>query len=226
MALALRKPNVAIIAEVKRRSPSKGLINAFVAADSQSRAYEFGGAAAISVLTEPRHFGGSIEDLRRAAAISAIPVLCKDFIVDDLQITEARAAGAAAVLLITRALSEPHLAALMYSAREWEMEALVEVRSEQELGRALAAGARLIGVNNRDLESLEIDPRTSEQLLPLIPPDRIAVAESGITTLDDVRRSADAGADAVLVGSSLSGSEDPASAVRALTGVTRIARGG
>lgn len=224
MSSALLQAHVAIIAEVKRRSPSRGAINPTISAEARSLAYESGGASAVSVLTEPLHFGGSTADLQLVAQAVSIPILCKDFIVDELQIIEARGAGASAVLLIVRALSPDQLQRLLKTAREWELGALVEIRSEQELERAVAAGASIIGVNNRNLETLEMDLLTSQRLLPLIPSDLVAVAESGIETAKDVRTAADFGADAVLVGSSLSQAADPASSVRALSSVPRRGR--
>lgn len=189
-------------------------------------AYARGGAAAISVLTEPLHFGGSPADLEAVRARVPIPVLKKDFHVDEVQVIEARALGASSLLLIARALAPDRLAALVRLAIEWKVEPLVEVRDEDELERALQSGARIIGVNNRDLESLRIDPSTAERLIPLIPWDRVAVAESGVDTRQHVERVAGAGADAVLVGSSISAASDPAAAVRALAGVPRSARAG
>jgi indole-3-glycerol phosphate synthase len=225
MAGALRRESVAVIAEVKRRSPSKGLINEGLSAGKQTQAYVHGGAAAVSVLTEPSHFGGSISDLSEASAAAVVPLLRKDFIVDPVQLTEARGAGASAVLLIARALAPAELATLAAAARSVGLEFLVEVRSEEELDRALALGARMIGVNNRDLETLVVDPTVCDRLIPLIPRECIAVAESGIRDVSHVGRAASVGADAVLVGSSISAASDPAGAVRALTGVRRIARG-
>ncbi len=224
MEMALRQAHVAIMAEVKRSSPSKGAINPLLSAEAQALAYESGGASAVSVLTEPVHFGGCADDLRLVAQALKIPVMRKDFIVDELQIIEARGLGASAILLIVRALPPNHLPVLVETVRRWGLEALVEVRSEQELERALTAGARLIGVNNRNLETLEMDVQTSRRLLPLIPSHLIAIAESGIVSAEDVQRAADCGADAVLVGSSLSQAADPASAVRSLGGVPRRGR--
>jgi indole-3-glycerol phosphate synthase len=220
---ALGGEHVAIIAEVKRRSPSKGEINAALTAAAQATSYARGGAAAISVLTEPAHFGGSLADLREAR-IAGIPLLRKDFHVDELQLLEARAAGASAALLIVRALSPEALPRLAAFARGIGLEVLVETRSEGELDRALAAGAEIVGVNNRDLETLEIDQAVGDRLLRLIPRSCRAVAESGVRSVSDVRRAAEAGADAVLVGSSLSGASDPTAAVAALGRVARNAR--
>lgn len=224
MRSALLQAEVAIVAEVKRSSPSRGAINTSLSAAVQALAYSSGGASAISVLTEPLDFGGSIDDLRVVAQAARLPVLRKDFIVDELQIIEARAAGAAAVLLIVRALPPSRLRVLLGTARHWGIEAVVEIRSEQELELAVREGAALIGVNNRNLETLELDMQTSQRLLPLVPGDLIAIAESGIVSAEEVRRAAECGADAVLVGSSLSAAADPAFAVRALTGVKRLGR--
>ncbi len=221
---ALLREHVAVIAEVKRRSPSKGEINHALAAPEQARAYAAGGAAAISVLTEPAHFAGSLDDLRAVCAAVELPVLRKDFLVDEMQLLEARAAGAAAVLLIARALSPVLLARLFGFAREVGLEALIEVRSQSELDRALEIGAPVIGVNERDLETLEMEPEVRERLLPAIPPSVAAVAESGIRSAEDVERAAVLGADAVLVGSSLSASAAPEAAVRALAAVRRRGR--
>jgi indole-3-glycerol phosphate synthase len=221
---ALLRPEVAVIAEVKRRSPSKGVIAGSLSAPDQAEAYHRGGAAAISVLTEPRHFGGSPADLEAARGAVPIPLLKKDFHVDEVQIVEARALGASAVLLIARALDPEALPALVRAANAWRVEPLVEIRDEEELGRALAAGARVIGINNRNLETLEIDAATCDRLLPLVPADRVAIAESGVSSRADVERHASAGADAVLVGSSISAASDPAAAVRALASVRRLGR--
>ncbi|MDB4876103.1 MAG: Indole-3-glycerol phosphate synthase [Gemmatimonadetes bacterium] len=221
---ALRTDSVGVIAEVKRRSPSKGWINADLAAVDQALAYERGGAAAISILTEPAHFGGSTDDLVAAVAALKVPVLKKDFHVDPIQLVEAKALGASAALLIARALSPDDLGRMMQVARSLDLEVLVEIRDEDELQRALDAGATVIGINNRNLETLVIDPATSARLLELIPAPLVAIAESGVSSRADVERVADRGADAVLVGSVISAAEDPAAAVRTLSGVRRIRR--
>ena len=222
---ALRRPTVGVIAEVKRRSPSKGIIASELGAPSQAEAYVAGGAAAISVLTEPRHFGGSPEDLVAVRSRVSVPALKKDFHVHPIQLVEARALGASAALLIVRALAPDRLRKMIDSARRLELEVLVEVRDEGELERALECGATIIGVNNRDLESLRIDPSTAERLIPRVPVDLIAVAESGIAARGDVERYASCGADAVLVGSSISAAAEPAQATRAIAGVPRRSRG-
>lgn len=220
-ASALRTAHVAVIAEVKRRSPSKGVIRAGLSAAEQAHRYECGGASAVSILTEPAHFGGSAEDLESARSAVQIPVLRKDFTVDTLQIIEARALGASAVLLIARALHPDTLTALARHALDLGVEPLVEVRSRAELDVALEAGARVVGVNARDLETLILDRDLAATLLPLIPPEVIAVAESGVIGVEDVLRLAGSGADAVLVGSSVSAAPDPVAAVRALAAVPR-----
>lgn len=217
--------DVAIVAEVKRRSPSRGNLNETMDAPARARAYVDGGAAAISVLTEPESFGGSLDDLTAVSAAVRVPTLRKDFIIDELQLFEARASGASAALLIARALPPARLAPLVHAARDLDIEPLVEVRDERELERALETGALLIGVNHRDLETLVIDVNLGERLIPAIPRDRIVIAESGVSARRDVERLGGAGADAILVGSTLSASSDPAAAVRALDGVPRASRG-
>lgn len=218
---ALRGPNVTVIAELKRSSPSKGAINPGLAVSDQVSAYERGGAAAISILTEPTRFSGSNDDLVAARGATALPLLKKDFHVDPLQIIEAKGLGASAALVIVRAVAPARLRELIELGRSIDLELLVEVRDENELDLALGFGAALIGVNNRNLETLDIDPGTAPRLLPLIPGGVVAIAESGIKTSDDVKRVAAAGADAVLVGSELSAAADPEIAVRALGAIQR-----
>ena len=218
---ALRRSNVTVIAEVKRSSPSKGAINPDLSVEDQVAAYDRGGAAAISILTEPTRFSGSRDDLIAAHSATKLPLLKKDFHVDPLQIVEAKALRASAALVIVRAVEPTRLRELIDVARSIGLELLVEIRDENELQLALAFGARVIGINNRNLETLEIDPTTAPRLLPLIPRDLIAVAESGMKTAEDVERVAAAGADAVLVGSELSASANPESAVRSLASVQR-----
>ena len=222
-AAALRGNSVKVVAEVKRTSPSKGTINRGLDVADQVVAYEAGGAAALSILTEPTRFGGSNEDLIRARAAVRIPLLKKDFHVETVQILEARSVGASAALVIARAVPPARLQELVTAGNDLGLEILVEVRDERELDLALRFGAQLIGVNNRDLETLEIDPETAVRLVPLIPQDVVAIAESGVKSAKDVERYANAGADAVLVGSELSASSDPEAAVRSLTGVERTA---
>ena len=221
---ALRGDAVALLTEVKRQSPSKGAIAPGLDAVVQANAYAAGGAAALSILTEPRHFGGSIADLRDVVRQVPLPVLKKDFHVRPAQLLEAHAEGASAALLIVRAVAPDRLAELMSCGRSIGLELLIEVRDEAELELALSLGATMIGVNNRNLETLIIDPATAERLIPRIPAGVIAIAESGISSLADVERYAAVGADAVLVGSSLSAAADPVAATRVLAGVPRVTR--
>jgi indole-3-glycerol phosphate synthase len=214
-----------VLAEIKRRSPSKGAINDGLDAPLRAREYVAGGAAALSILTEPTSFGGSNDDLIAVRAAVSVPLLRKDFHVAPVQLLEARALGAAAALLIARALSPDELPPLVRLAHEIGLEALVEVRDEHELERALAAGARIVGVNTRNLETLAVDAATAERLLPKIPAEVVAIHESGIAIRADVERASAAGADAVLVGAALSASSDPVAAVRDLCGVPRRGRG-
>jgi indole-3-glycerol phosphate synthase len=218
---ALQGQWIAVIAEVKRSSPSKGAINPGLDLARQVRAYEAGGAAAISILTEPTRFGGSADDLVLARKSVALPLLKKDFHVDVSQIFEARALGASAALVIARAVPPERLRDLMTAGLDAALEILVEVRDERELDLALSLNATMIGVNNRNLETLEIDAATALRILPLVPRGVVAIAESGVKSAADVKRVADAGADAVLVGSELSGAGDPEAAVRSLTDVAR-----
>jgi len=222
---ALRRECVAVIAELKRSSPSKGVLAAGLDARARTVAYEQGGAAALSILTEPTRFGGSLSDLRDARAAVQLPLLRKDFITHEIQLLEARAYGASAALLIARALAPAELDGLADAAGALGLEPLIEVRDEHELERALRHPSAVIGVNNRDLETLIIHPEVGVRMIPLVPPDRVAIYESGITDINGVRRAAEVGADAVLIGSSLSMAEDPVATVRALAGVTRVARG-
>jgi indole-3-glycerol phosphate synthase len=224
-AAALQGNDVKVVAEVKRSSPSRGAINSDLDLERQVAAYEAGGAAAISILTEPARFSGSNEDLSRARVAVRIPLLKKDFHVETVQIFEARALGASAALVIARAVPPSRLEELLSAGNDAGIEILVEVRDERELDLALTLGAQLIGVNNRNLETLEIDPDTSLRILPLIPSDVVAIAESGVRSVHDVERLARAGANAVLVGTELSASSDPEAAVRSLTGVTRTTTG-
>ncbi|MBJ7356300.1 indole-3-glycerol phosphate synthase TrpC [Nocardioides sp.] len=217
---ALRAPGSSVIAEVKRRSPSKGDLAAITDPAALARQYAAGGAAAISVLTEERRFGGRLEDLRAVRAAVDVPVLRKDFLVEPYQVLEARAAGADLVLLIVAALDDDTLRRLHDQARELGMTVLVEVHDHAETDRAVAIGAELVGVNARNLKTLEIDPDAFGRLAPLIPDDRVKVAESGISGPVDVERHVSEGARAVLVGEALVKDGDPESAVRAMTGIT------
>lgn len=223
---ALRGERVAVIAEVKRRSPSAGWIRRDLNAAGLASMYAHGGAAAISVLTDGEHFGGSREDLEQARAAVDVPVLRKDFILEPVQVHEARAMGADAVLLIVRLLDDDVLRDLTALAGELGMAALVETHEAGEVERALKAGARVVGINNRDLSKFETDLATTERLVPGLPGDIVVVGESGIHERADVERLAAAGVDAVLVGESLVRADDAAAAVAALAGVARTGRGG
>jgi indole-3-glycerol phosphate synthase len=209
---------MAVISEIKRRSPSKGDLDlgldpATVAAD-----YEAGGATCLSVLTDQDFFGGSIEDLRSARAACSLPVLRKDFTVSALDVCDARAMGADAVLLIVAAISDEELATFLDIARQLTLTALVEVHDEAELQRALAAGAEVVGVNQRDLHTFEVDHQQALKLGGMMPDGVVAVAESGIRDSGDVQRLSDAGYQAVLVGETLMRSGDRRAAVQELLG--------
>jgi indole-3-glycerol phosphate synthase len=218
---ALRHQRVRVVAEVKRRSPSAGVIRDDLEPGERAVLYAEHGAAAISVLTDGPHFGGSVADLRLAASKVSVPMLRKDFILDELQIVEARAAGAAAVLLIVRALSPERLPSLLKSARSAGLDALVEVHAEAELTRALDAGADIVGVNSRDLDTFRIDVVSAWELLATVPGGIVAVAESGMHGREDVERAAAAGADAVLIGTALSAAADPGGLLQQLAQVPR-----
>lgn len=223
---ALVRNTVAIIAELKRRSPSGGSLNEDLDPQAQAESFERGGAAAISVLTEPAFFGGSLQDMTTVRRAVGLPILKKDFHIHRSQLLEARMKKASAVLLIARALSPRELPELLRRAKSLQLETVVEVRSEAELERALEAGAEMVGVNSRDLETLEVDESVPRKLIPRIPRDIVSIWESGVASVDDVRRAADCGADAVLVGSVLSRSADPESLVRSLTNVQKQSRRG
>ena len=225
LASALRGPAVSVIAELKRGSPSKGMIAPGLDAPLRAREYVRGGAAALSILTEEESFGGSNADLVGARASVSVPLLRKDFHMRPVQLAEARALGASAALLIVRAIAPAALAEMVLTAAELDLEVVLEVRDEVELERALELGCRLIGVNNRNLETLEVDRDTAARLIPLIPADRIAIFESGIRNVADVREAAATGTDAMLVGSTLSLADDGERAVRELCGVARVDRG-
>lgn len=220
-ALRAAAPGVAVIAEVKRASPSKGALAAIPDPAALAHTYAAGGATAISVLTEQRRFQGSLADLDAVRAQVRVPVLRKDFVVDPYQVDEARAHGADLVLLIVAALDDTRLLALREQVEALGMTALVEVHDEPETHRAVAAGARVIGVNARNLKTLRVDRSVFARLRPLIPDGAVAVAESGIRAVDDVREYAAAGADAVLVGEALVTGGDPRAAVAAFRAVAR-----
>jgi len=210
--------DVALIAEVKRRSPSKGDFVSALDPVEQALAYERGGADAISVLTDDRFFGGSLDDLDAVRRAVRVPVLCKDFILTEYQAYEARSRGADLLLLIVAAMNDRPLIAIHACVLELGMTPLVEVHDQHDLARALALGAGVIGINNRDLSDFSVDVLTTEYLAPLIPDDVIAISESGIATREDVERVVRAGARGVLVGEALMRSGDPAQTVRELVG--------
>ena len=216
-AAALARPGaIRVIAEHKRRSPSRGAIREDLEPSEVARRYEAAGAAALSVLTDAPFFGGRLAHLAEARSATGLPALRKDFVVDPWQIAEARAAGADAVLLIVAALSDGELRELLGEAAAIGVDALVEVHDGDELERALAAGARLVGVNNRDLRTLAISLETSLALAARIPDAVVAVAESGIKSGADLRRLREAGFDACLVGEHLMAAHDPGAALRQL----------
>jgi len=215
-AQALRSSGIGCIAEFKRRSPSKGWIDRDANLPSVVSAYERGGAAAISVLTDTPFFGGSIDDLRVARATTTLPILRKDFVIDPYQVTEARAAGADAVLLIVAALRDLELAQLLAEIRRWGMEALVEAHDADEVARAVAVGAKIIGVNHRDLRTFQMNMDLAVTMRQAVPPECVMVAESGIRTPADVQRMRSARIDAILVGESLMQAPDPTAALREL----------
>jgi indole-3-glycerol phosphate synthase len=215
----LRAEGSSVIAEVKRRSPSKGDLADIADPAALAREYAAGGAAAISVLTEERRCGGSLDALRAVRAAVDTPLLRKDFIVTPYQLVEARAAGADLALLIVAALTDDQLKELYDEAGELGLTVLVEVHDEAETERAVALGAELIGVNARNLKTLAVDADTFGRLAPLVPDDRVKVAESGIFGPTDVARFVAEGARAVLVGEALVRDGDPRAAVRAMTGV-------
>ena len=215
---SLIRPGVRIIAEFKRASPSLGDIAPGADPAERAAAYERGGAAAMSVLCDAARFKGSPDDLCRAASASSLPLLAKDFITAPERLEEVAAAGASAALLIVRYLDDAALAALLARTRELGMDALVETRSEEEVARAVAAGADIVGVNSRDLETLSVDIAVAERLLGRIPDGVVRVAESGVATRADVERLAAAGADAFLVGTALMRAADPAEKLMELKG--------
>lgn len=217
---ALRRADgsLAVISEIKRRSPSAGDIKAGISALEQAKRYQAAGADALSILTDEKYFGGTLDDLRGATAHFAAtppakPCLRKDFMVHPLQVAEAREAGASAILIIVRALADDEIKSLHGAARAAGLDALFEIHNEAEIERAVAHGARIIGVNNRDLAIFKTDLGLSERLIPRFPRDVIAVSESGIFTGADARRVRAAGAQAVLVGEALMRAADPAALI-------------
>ena len=225
---ALKRPDgkLAVIAEIKRRSPSAGVINEHAAALVQAQRYRQAGASALSILTDQKYFGGQLADLREVTADFArkppgpgvnpanpLPCLRKDFMVHPVQVLEARQAGASAVLIIVRALTDDEIESLYRAATAAGLDALFEIHHEAELARAVAHGAKIIGVNNRDLAIFQTDLALSERLIPLFPKKIVAVSESGIATAADAARARAAGAHAVLVGEALMKSADPAALI-------------
>jgi indole-3-glycerol phosphate synthase len=215
---ALAGPSVSLIAEIKRASPSRGDLNASLDPADLARAYERGGADALSVLVEPSFFKGDGEDLQRAREATSLPVLWKDFVIDPFQVALARTCGADAVLVIVRILPDDELVEMLDEIRGRGMCALVEVFDESDVERALDAGAEVIGVNHRDLETFEEDPMATARLRPRVPDGVLVVAESAISTRADVEALEDLGVHAMLVGEALVTSKDPAEKIRELLG--------
>lgn len=229
---ALRQPGVALIAEIKRRSPSGGELRPDASAAELAAVYARAGAAALSVLTDNRYFGGEDADLQAARQASGLPVLRKDFLVDSYQVYETRAIGADAVLLIVRALEQTELERLLALAHQLGLEALVETHSAEEVDRAVAAGARIVGVNNRDLDTLVTDPSLAPRLRQRVPRECVFVAESGISQPRQIEELAGAGVDAVLIGEALLRAPEPGAKLAELVAaagrgphVTRRSRG-
>jgi indole-3-glycerol phosphate synthase len=227
-APALRRADgrLAVIAEIKRRSPSAGTIAAGIAASEQARKYRTAGASALSVLTDAKYFGGALDDLIAVTTLfrrdpPAAPCLRKDFMVHPIQVRQAREAGASAILIIVRALADEEISLLHEAARAAGLEALFEIHNEQELARAVGHGARIIGVNNRDLSVFTTDLGLSERLIPQFPRDVVAVSESGIHGPADATRARAAGAHAILVGEALMRAPDPSALLDALAGAGR-----
>jgi len=222
---ALVRPGLSLIAEFKRRSPSAGQIaREQVGVAAQVAAYERGGAAALSVLTDEPHFGGSLADLRAARAASSLPIIRKDFVVDRYQLYEAAVNGADAVLLIVAALGDEDLRSLYEEARSIDLDCLVEVHDGEELERALVAGAEVIGINNRNLDDMNVDIATTFELMPNVPAGKTVVAESGISGREELEELDRVGVDAVLIGGALMVAPDPEEKVRELTGTDESTR--
>jgi indole-3-glycerol phosphate synthase len=215
---ALVRPGLSLIAEFKRRSPSAGEISATAVVAEQVAAYERGGAAALSVLTDEPHFGGSLEDLRSARAACSLPIIRKDFVVDPYQLFEAAVNGADAVLLIARALDDEELRSLYEQAGALDLDCLVEVHDREELERALELDAEVVGINNRDLDHGSVDLATTFDLMPDVPAGKTVVAESGISSTAELQELERVGVDAVLIGSALMAAADPEAKTRELTG--------
>jgi indole-3-glycerol phosphate synthase len=221
---ALTRPGLSVIAEFKRRSPSAGEIRPGATPAEIAGAYEAGGAAALSVLTDEEHFGGSYEDLRAAREACELPILQKDFVVDPYQLYEATANGADAILLIVAALSDEDLSSLFETAGDLDLDAVVEVHDEQELERALNVDADVIGINNRNLDDFSVDVKRTFELITDVPAGKTVVSESGIAdreTLEELER---VGVDAVLIGEALMRADDPEAKVRELSTVEQTTR--
>jgi indole-3-glycerol phosphate synthase len=215
-AAALRRDDIAVIAEFKRRSPSAGWIREHADPAEIAATYQAAGAAALSVLTDGPFFGGGLADLERARGGVSLPALRKDFMVDPYQVAEARAAGADAILLIVAALGDAELRALAREAERWRLDVLVEAHDAAEVDRAVSVGATLVGINHRDLRTFKMDMTLAARLRDRIPSGCVVVAESGIHSADDVQRMRDAGVDAILVGENLMRSPEPGAALRGL----------
>ena len=216
---ALVRPGLSLIAEFKRASPSAGQISASAVVAEQVGAYERGGAAALSVLTDERHFSGSLVDLRAARRACDLPILRKDFLVDPYQLYEAAVNGADAVLLIVRVLNDRQLEAMYEEARRLDLDCLVEVHDAEELQRALELDADVIGVNNRNLDTGTVDIATTYELMPDVPAGKTVVAESGISSRTELEELERVGVDAVLIGSALMSADDPEAKARELSGL-------
>ena len=219
---ALLRPGISLIAEHKRRSPSAGTIREGATVEEIALAYERGGAAALSILTEPFHFSGSLDDLRAARAVTELPVLRKDFIVDPYQLYESAAAGADAILLIVAALEPEALYELLREAGALDLDALVEVHDERELEVALDVEADVLGINNRDLGDFSVDIERTYELLSDVPAGKTVVSESGYSTRDELDELERVGVDAVLIGETLMRADDVEEAVRRLSGGAEI----
>jgi indole-3-glycerol phosphate synthase len=214
---ALRGPQLAVVAEMKQRTPTMGVLAENYRPADLAHVYAEGGAAAISVLTHMAGFGGRPEHVRMVRAATSLPILRKDFVTDPYEIAEARACGADAVLLIVAALQREEVKTLLAIAKSRGVAALVEVHNEAETAAAVDAGARAVGVNHRDLRTFQVDLGLTERLRKLVPKEVVLVAESGVHTADDARRMREAGADAILVGEALMRAPDPASRIRELS---------